>query len=367
MTYRQRQGQRQSHKVFSILAALLLGACASESEKPVDKSPMIPVADYAIRAGLEDERGRFREIFCAVLEERGEALPDYRSCDEALTLVGKESGATGQPVSLSQTGANYLFLLVPGLGWECFSEWLDYDGSGSKHVKQFGYDVRGLAVDGLAGTESNAKQIRDYIANLPVELADRPIVLVGYSKGAPDILTAIVNYPEIANQVVAVVSLAGSVGGSPLANDATQSQANLLSWWPGSKCEKGSDDGAVNSLRTTVRKQWLADNPLPQNIRYYSIITYPDPERVSWGLRNGYKALSGVDARNDTQVLIYDQMIPGSTLVAYANADHWAIAVPVARTHEFIGSTLVNKNDYPREAFLEALLRFLEENLAQFE
>jgi valyl-tRNA synthetase len=57
-------------------------------------------------------------------------------------------------------------------------------------------------------------------------------------------------------------------------------------------------------------------------------------------------------------------MIPGSTLVAFVNADHWAIAVPVAREHEFIGSTLVNRNDYPREAFLEALLRYVEEDLA---
>jgi hypothetical protein len=327
------------------------------------------VADYAMRANLEDRRGRFREVYCAVLEDHGRELPDYRSCDEALTQVGEEAGATGEPVALGQTGADYLFLVVPGLGWECFSEWLDHDDSGPKHVAQYGYDVQALEVDGLAGTENNAEQIRDYIADLPPELADRPIILGGYSKGAPDILTAVASYPELTSRVVAVVSMAGSVGGSPLADDATQSQANLLSWWPGSDCAEGveGDDGAVASLRTSVRKQWLADNPLPQNIRYYSVITYPDPERVSWGLRNGYKALSGVDARNDTQVLIYDQMIPGSTLVAYANADHWAIAVPVARTHKFIGSTLVDQNDYPREAFLEALLRFVEEDLAQSE
>ena len=29
-----------------------------------------------------------------------------------------------------------------------------------------------------------------------------------------------------------------------------------------------------------------------------------------------------------------------------------------------IGGTLVNRNDYPREAFMEALLRYIEEDLA---
>ncbi len=44
-----------------------------------------------------------------------------------------------------------------------------------------------------------------------------------------------------------------------------------------------------------------------------------------------------IDGRNDSQVIFYDQVIPGSSLVGYINADHWAIAVPIARTHETIG------------------------------
>jgi hypothetical protein len=72
-----------------------------------------------------------------------------------------------------------------------------------------------------------------------------------------------------------------------------------------------------------------------------------------------------VDARNDSQVLFYDQVIPGSALIAYINADHWALSVPVARTHPTIGSIFVDQNDYPREVLLEAVLRFVEEELAQ--
>ena len=75
--------------------------------------------------------------------------------------------------------------------------------------------------------------------------------------------------------------------------------------------------------------------------------------------------MSKVDARNDSQVIYHDQIIPNSTLVGFVNADHWAVAVPVARSHTFLGKTFVDKNDYPREALFEALLRFIEEDISR--
>ncbi len=339
---------------------LLLTACARQPLTPPGDAAHMPVTAYLEEHGLADDRGRYREILCAVLEHHGDSIPDYRPCEEALTWEGEEAGATGEPVSLGRAGQDFLILTVPGLGWECFEEWLDYSGAGPRHLARYGYDMRVLSVDSLSSSEHNARQIRDFIINLPEADAGRPLVLMGYSKGAPDILTALVEYPELQQRVKAVVSLAGAVGGSPLANEASQSQANLLIHVPGSECDKG-DNGAVDSLKTDLRRQWLAEHPLPDSIQYFSVVTYPDPDRVSWGLRNSYRVLAGVDTRNDTQVLIYDQIIPGSTLLAFVNADHWAIAVPVARTHPFVGSTFVNHNDYPREAALEALVRYLEE------
>jgi hypothetical protein len=75
--------------------------------------------------------------------------------------------------------------------------------------------------------------------------------------------------------------------------------------------------------------------------------------------------LASVDGRNDSQVIFYDQVIPESALIAYLNdTGHWAIAVPISRSHETIGSLFVTQNAYPREALLEAVLRFIEEDLA---
>ena len=347
-------------------ALLFVSACAGKPpEQPTTEESQAEVQAFISSEKVTDDRGRFREIFCAVLEEHGRDLPDYRSCEQALRTTGTEMGATGKPVPLGRTASDYLVLMVPGLGWNCFSEWLDLTNSVPEHVAQFGYDLRLVPVDGLSSTSNNAAMINDYVAGLPAEDADRRLILIGYSKGSPDILTAVVEYPALAARVDAVISLAGAVGGSPLSEDATQAQANMLAVVPGSKCdEEDGDNDAVHSLRPDVRQAWLAENPLPSGINYYSAITFPEEDRISWALKNSYLVLGETDIRNDTQLVIFDQFVPGSKVLAAANADHWAIAVPVARTHSIVGGTLVNRNDYPREAFMEALLRYVEEDLS---
>ena len=340
------------------VACLALGACATTSGVPYS-------TDIApdTHAGLQDKRGRFRETFCAVLEAHGHELPDYRSCDQALTRVGDEPAGTGKPVELGPSKRHLVAALVPGIGYECFEKWLQSPGTAAQHVRRYGYDLTTLKVDALSGIETNARQIRDAIMAMPSDTQAPRLVLIGYSKGAPDILEAVVTYPEIRSRVAAVVSAAGSVHGSALADDAEQYQADMLRHFPGATCESG-DGGGVESLRPATRKEWLAQHPLPDDVRYYSIATFPQPDRISSILKSSYKKLAKIDARNDSQVIFYDQIVPGSTLVAYLNADHWAVAVPIARSHSTIGSMFVTQNAYPRETLLEALLRFLEEDLA---
>ena len=345
-----------------VAACVGLASCSSRPLSPYTSDGPPLVLMPAQLAGVQDGRARFREIFCAVLEAHGHELPDYRACEDALTRVGAEAGATGAPIDLGPSRRRLIAAIVPGLGWDCFSDWLKAAGTADTHVQRFGFDVELVPIGGLSGTEFNAQKIRDAILGLPFDPQDRRVVLIGYSKGAPDVLEAVVRYPEMRERVAAVVSVAGAIGGSPLANSAKQSQAELLRHVPGARCEKG-DAKAVESLRTSVRRAWLANNPLPQEFPYYSVVTYPNPDRISSVLRGSYDKLSKVDARNDSQLIFYDQVIPGSALAAYVNADHWALVVPVNRTHPKIGAMFTTQNAYPREALLETILRFVEEDL----
>jgi len=350
------------HLLTVILITFMLAACASKPLVPytTDGPPLVLLP--ASQTGITDKRGRFREITCAVFDEHGRELPHYRDCEQALTRLGDESGATGEPVDLGQSRKNLAAAFVPGIGWECFESWLEYENEFDQHVEQFGYKSFIFAVDGMSGTSNNARQIRDAIMEHADELQPEQLVLFGYSKGAPDLLEAVVSYPEIHPYIAAVVSVAGAVGGSPLANPAKESDLNLLRHIPKSECTEG-DGHAVESLRPAVRRQWLQDNPLPGSIRYYSLVTLPSPDQVSSVLKSMQKKLSAIDSRNDSQVIFYDQVIPGSTLLGYLNADHWAIAVPIAESHPFVGRHFADRNNYPRQAILESVLRFIEEDL----
>jgi hypothetical protein len=351
------------HLALALTALLWLAACASKPLVPfsTDTPPLIlsPIA----LAGSDDKRARFREIYCAVLERDANQFPDYRPCDDALTRVGTEPAETGRAVSLEPSKRHFIAAVVPGIGYECIAPWLAPAGTVSEHLRKHGYELTSIKVDALSSSARNASQIRDAIMRLPAEGSGPRLVLIGYSKGLPDILQALVSYPEIIDRIVAVVSAAGAVGGSALANEAEQYQANLFRNFPGATCDAG-DGGGVADLRTGVRKAWLAQNRLPAGPAYYSLVTFPQPKRISSILRGSYDKLSRIDARNDGQVIFYDQIIPGSALMGYVNADHWALVVPIARTHSIIGSLLATQNDYPREALAEAILRFVEEDLA---
>ena len=80
-------------------------------------------------------------------------------------------------------------------------------------------------------------------------------------------------------------------------------------------------------------------------------------------LHGQYDRLAAIDPRNDGNVLFYDQIIPRGTLLGFANADHWAVALPFDEDMP-AASLLVTRNEYPRELLIEAAVRFVEEALA---
>jgi hypothetical protein len=350
-------------KLGGPLLIFVLAACSATPFPRTDLESSVPLTLLpASMAGVEDKRARFRDIFCAVLESHGRALPDYRSCEKALTRVGVEPESKSRTVDLGRSQRRLAAVVIPGVGWDCFAQWLDTHHTIEQHLSGFGYSVSTLKVDGLSSSTRNAKYIRDALVEKFEADSQQKLVLIGYSKGANDILEALVAYPELRPYVAAVVSAAGAIGGSPLAEDASEAHLSLITEWPGAECTSG-DAGAIESLRPSVRQAWLWGHSLPRDFPYYSLVSLPEEARISNALLPSHDRLSLVDSRNDGQLLFYDQIIPGSSLLGYLNADHWSVAAPIGRTHEFIGSTIADQNDFPREALFEAILRFVEEDL----
>ena len=350
-------------RVLAFFSLLMLGACSSQPQVPFSYTLEPLSFEPGNTYNVTDGRARFREIFCAANEDHGESLPDYTPCEDALVRFDDELPPTGAPVDLGPTSTQMVAKMVPGLAYSCIKAWLHHDNSAPNHVATLGYETGFIQVEGIASSETNADLIAEYVLSLGPEYDERPLVLVGYSKGLPDIFAFLVQYPELTHRVAAVVSYAGAVWGSPLADEADEKQLRWLTLIPGAECEK-KDSKALETLSPANRTAWFAEHTLPQHIRYYSIIAFPDPDNISNGLQYFHKKLGALrDSRNDSQLVFYDQVIPGSTVLGFFNADHWAMSVPIARQHEVSQAIFADQNDFPREIALEAILRFIEEDL----
>ena len=88
-----------------VALCLALAGCADTPLVPfsTETAPLILVP--ATQAGVQDKRGRFREIYCGVLAARVGEVPDHRPCEDALTRLGAEAAPTGQPVPLGASAA----------------------------------------------------------------------------------------------------------------------------------------------------------------------------------------------------------------------------------------------------------------------
>ena len=337
---------------MAVLAGLALPGCVSLPTADELRRAPAPHLDAAAAPGIVDGRAGFRTLFCEALAEYPEDAGPPPACDFWLHRL--EDEPAGPAPARRVAALPMQVLLVTGAFSECFGEEALPFGSAVDSLRDSGIRIDTIVVGGRSGTAHNAREIADYLAAWPVR-PDVPLVLVGYSKGAIDVLQFLVDFPEAARQVNAVVSVAGSVGGSPLADEVDGLYEFLFSHLPSGHCPPGDGD-VVHSLRTELRDAWLRENTLPASIDYYSIAAFTTHDRVARSLVIPWKTLLKHERRNDGQLLPHDALIPGSTLLGYFDADHWAVALDI----EDESPLLAHRDEeaqFPHRALLHAILR----------
>jgi hypothetical protein len=349
--------------LFSAFAITTFAGCATRTVPLMPENTVPSVLLPASQGGVTDGRARFREIYKEVLSARSPKRPAGVPYDDGSTLwkLSGEVPATGKPVPSGPPDSTFRVVIVPGLLAECVTDMTTAFGDARKQLEDFGYKMDYIQTKGRRASGVNADLIRDAVMGMP---ASDKIIFATHSKGTVDALEALVNYPAVAERTAAVISFSGAVNGSPLADMFPEFLLKIANKIPLSSCPPGEGTEAVDSLRRNVRMSWLSAHPLPGNVRYYSLVAFASRENTSRLLRPTFDILAKTDPVNDGQVLSTDAIIPGSVLLGYPNADHWAVAMPVSKQKSPLLAALVDKNDYPRAALLEAALRFVEEDLA---
>ncbi len=269
---------------FTLLAALtLFSGCGSPPLLRYQPDAAPAVLMPAALAGIEDARARYREILCAVLRTQ-DPTAGASLCEASLHRMALEGEPTGRAVHLGPPRIPLRVGIVPGYGADCFTDVVPVLADARSRLAERGWPTDVLIVEGLSSSRRNADLIRDQLLKAQLAHGER-FVLIGYSKGTSDMLEALAVHPEIRPRVAAAVSLAGTVMGSPLADDPPRLLPVLVQALSGGACTAG-DGGAFASLRRTERLEFLARfPPLSYGVPLYSLGAFADLERTSHILR----------------------------------------------------------------------------------
>lgn len=329
---------------------------------PFDNNIPAQALSYIGAPSVYDARARFRAIFCELLDRNRQQLCMMDGCDDCLWRLSDEPRTVSGSHRLPDHDPGLTILIVPGAFSGCIEDIGAPFHEGSERLRQMGYRIESINISGLSSSARNAEIIAEAVTK-QISGPSHRLILLGYSKGTTDILHFLVAYPELAFRIEAVLSVAGAVNGSPLADRYSEVEYdNWLARLFPERCQPG-DRGVFDSLSRTQQFQWLATHPLPEHVRYYSLASFARYEDVQTYLRPTYKLMEKIHPMNDGQLLFIDQLIPGSTLLGYVNADHWTIAIPVKELFSKHDPALNGRDRQLRDVLFEAMVLFLAEDL----
>ena len=327
-----------------VLAVGLIGCMGHSVPYHLPQTVLVPLT----AAGIDDRSEQFGDEFCAVLSHLDEGGP-WGSCGEYIET-------TGQPAeNPAPLPTDRQILVIPGFMGKCFSPQVRPFSDALDHLRtRHGMTAEIREVPALGSCEHNAeiiaKALRERSAADP-----RPIVLVGYSKGGCDAMTALAIHPDIRPAVAALVTVAAPVSGSRIPDLLPDSFMDFFETIKPERCEEGDGSG-MESLRRPARQKFLRKYPEPF-VPTFSIVAVADEARVSRALRPFWDRLAKYSLDQDGMVIASEAIPPRARFLGVVRADHWAVALPYERWEKSMGHRLANENHFPRAALLEAALR----------
>jgi len=305
-----------------------------------------------LAAGAGDVSASFADTFCSVLKQHNPDTGTWGPCSQYIDSPGRDD------LKLPPLSTKYRVLIVPGFMSSCVSEYPAFE-KGQEALKSEGLDVALLKVPNDSSAE-NAKLIAQYLREHKSGDAKKYIV-IGYSKGGPDVQVALAEEPGVSDQVAAFITVAGASGGSPVADLLPQAAEKYMTMVPLKGC-RGDLSAGFKSLQRSARRAFLAAHPNPV-VPTYSLIAKSDETTTSKALLQTWHILSRYGSTEDGQLLRDDAVVPGAKFLGAALADHFAVALPFDKSTDAAIRSGMDKTVYPRAALLESLVRFVTADL----
>lgn len=256
--------------------------------------------------------------------------------------------------------AGFRLVFVPGFLSNCFPSFATF-ADVIDAARAAGFAAHLLDVGGRGSIEANAARLAGQIGQLPDD--GRRLIIVGHSKGVLDALQAMVENPQLARHVAAIVGVAGAFNGSPLADQLRGLYRVVVASNPLLRCEAGAGD-ELEGLRPDARRAWWRDHGEALAMPVYALVALPDETRVSPVLAFTHARLAEIDRYNDGQLLARDQVAPGGALLGYVNADHLEAAIPQPR--HALWTMLMAHADVPRADILLAAIDVIAADLRRY-
>ena len=294
----------------------------------------------------------FGRFFCATLTHFKD--PDghgWGDCARYLAVVDMPLAQAPSFVS------PYRFAFVAGFGGDCLNDVRAFSTSIAHLREAHQIEVEDYRVLPFGSSRDNGKAIAQRLDNAWKVDATHRYVLIGYSKGAVDLLEAMSSLDAPRTKIAALVTIAGIVGGTSEA-DTFRALMDPSRPWVDRSCPSDMVAG-LQSLRPDIRRQFLQSQTVP--VPAYSLVGATSAENTSKALRSSWTRLSRYAAEEDGLLVAWEGVLPGATFLGIAHADHWAIALPFEQASQRFKA--IDHNRFPRDALFEAIVRFVSANI----
>ncbi|MGR5147820.1 hypothetical protein ACQKP8_14895 [Photobacterium alginatilyticum] len=339
-----------------ICILLLINACSSTNNYTY-RTPSIltPIS----HSNIHDARREFYEVFCSFVEGNCDEYLFYNDIKVTSNLMPKLVGTDKLRV-----------VIIPGIFGECLGDEVQPFMFSAPYIEQRYPWVTVEIISNLNGRASsvfNSMVINNYLKKLHPD-PNEEIVLISYSKGTTDALYYLEKYYDGSPRITSLVSISGVVTGTPIADLLGEPADNLVKSIPLTECPS-ADNSGIPSLTLNKQMQWLTQSQRAFNhdINMFSIVSLSTNENTSSIFKKFHEYLDGELGANDGQVAGVSQVLPGSSILGYFNADHWALVLPfehvsdskLSTTNRLVKS-VADENSFPRAALLESIIIFID-------